>query len=1084
MAYSELAAISNFSFLRGASHPAELVERAKALGHQAVGIADHNTLAGIVRAHTAARELDMRLIVGARLILTDGPDIICYPTDRTSYGRLSRLLSMGKMRAAKGECQISMRDVIAYSEGQVLIICPNLAPDDGIEDQLAFLARHLRGTTYLAIRSDYQGETRARMAKWIELGRQAGLPPLAVNDVLYHEAERRPLQDVLTSIREHLPVQKMGRQLEMHAERHLKAPDEMARLFRDWPEALSNISRVLEMCRFSLDEVGYDYPDEPVPQGKTPQEHLQDLTWKGADWRYPDGVPEHIKASLRRELRLIEELNYAPYFLTVNDIVAWARKQDILCQGRGSAANSAVCFCLGITSVNPLDTQLLFERFLSKERREPPDIDVDFEHERREEVMQYIYQRYGRHRAALTATVICYRPRSAIREVCKALGLSEDISSALAGTVWGSWGKGLVAEHIRKVGLDPTNPMLRRAILLARQLIGFPRHLSQHVGGFVLTRDHLVDTVPIGNAAMKDRTFIEWDKDDLSALNIMKVDVLALGMLTCIRKAFDMMRLHKDVHHTLASIPADDKATYDMLCEGDSLGVFQVESRAQMNMLPRLLPRRYYDLVIQVAIVRPGPIQGDMVHPYLRRRKGREKISYPSPSPEHGDPDELKKILGRTLGVPLFQEQAMQIAMDAAKFTADEANGLRKSMATFRKNGTISNYEERMVNRMIDRGYAPDFAKRCFDQIKGFGDYGFPESHAASFAHLVYASSWIKCHHPDIFCAALLNSQPMGFYAPAQIARDAREHGVEVRPVDVNYSQWDNILEPDKTGGWAVRLGFRQVDGVSEAEIEALIAARGGGYDTPAALRQRARLRHQTLEFLAAADAFGSMDLSRRDALWAVKGQARGRGLPLFEASEVAEHGVEAKVELPEMPMSEHVLQDYQTTRLSLKAHPMHFLRQKYAEAGVLTTQAAVTGPPGRRVDVAGVVLVRQRPGSANGVFFITIEDETGIANLVVWPKIGELYRPVVMGARILMVRGRIQRADNVTHVVADQLFDRTEDLTSLTEHAQTDPLKNAIARADEVIRPVPERRGPGARGPSHRHPRDVRIIPKSRDFH
>lgn len=1084
MAYSELAAVSNFSFLRGASHPAELVSQAKALGHQAVGIADHNTLAGIVRAHSAAEEHDVRLLVGARLILTDGPDIICYPQDRRAYGRLSRLLSMGKMRAEKGDCILSMADVIAYSSGQVMIVCPPDQPGEELPDKLAYLASNLRSRAYFGVRSAYQGSNRAKIAELVTMGKTAGLPPIAINEALYHAADRRPLQDVITCIREHVPIQKAGRLLEANAERHLKAPEEMERLFKDWPEALANIEAVLEACTFSLNEVGYEYPDEPVPKGKTPQAHLEDLSWKGAAWRYPEGVPHNITKAIRKELKLIDELNYAPYFLTVNDIVAWAREQKILCQGRGSAANSAVCFCLGITSVNPLDTQLLFERFLSKERKEPPDIDVDFEHERREEVMQYIYQRYGRHRAALTATVICYRPRSAIREVCKALGLSEDISSALAGTVWGSWGKGLVAEHIRKVGLDPANPMIRRAILLAQQIIGFPRHLSQHVGGFVLTRDHLVETVPIGNAAMEDRTFIEWDKDDLSALNIMKVDVLALGMLTCIRKAFEMMALHKSLKHNLASIPADDTATYDMLCEGDSLGVFQVESRAQMNMLPRLLPRRYYDLVIQVAIVRPGPIQGDMVHPYLRRRKGRETITYPSPASEHGPPDELKKILGRTLGVPLFQEQAMQIAMDAAKFTADEANGLRKSMATFRKNGTISNYEERMVSRMIARGYEPGFAKRCFDQIKGFGDYGFPESHAASFAHLVYASSWIKCHHPEIFCAALLNSQPMGFYAPAQIVRDAREHGVDVRPVDVNYSQWDNILEPGDNGAWAVRLGFRQIDGVSESEISALLSARGSGYATPNEVRQRAGLRHQTLEFLAAADAFDSMGLSRREALWAVKGQARGRGLPLFEAAEVAEHGEEGKVILPTMPMSEHVLQDYQTTRLSLKAHPLDFLRKAYGEMGIRTTRDATSAPNGCKVDVAGVVLVRQRPGSANGVFFITIEDETGIANLVVWPKIGELYRPIVMGARILLVRGRIQRADNVTHVVADQLFDRTDDLSRLTEHAQNDPLKNAIARADEVIRPVPERRGPGARSAGHGHPRNVRIIPNSRDFH
>uniref|UniRef100_UPI0026038867 error-prone DNA polymerase n=1 Tax=Henriciella sp. TaxID=1968823 RepID=UPI0026038867 len=701
-------------------------------------------------------------------------------------------------------------------------------------------------------------------------------------------------------------------------------------------------------------------------------------------------------------------------------------------------------------------------------------------HERREEVIQYVYRRYGRHKAALTATVICYRPRSAVREVCKALGLSEDIASALAGTIWGSWGTDIDTKQIRQAGLDPDNLTIRRTIILTRQLIGFPRHLSQHVGGFVLTRTPLVETVPIGNAAMEERTFIEWDKDDIDALGLMKVDVLALGMLTCIRKAFNLLKLHKRIAHTLASIPPDDSATYDMLCEGDSLGVFQVESRAQMNMLPRLRPRTFYDLVIEVAIVRPGPIQGDMVHPYLRRRKGLEKVSYPSPAPEEGPPDELERILSRTLGVPLFQEQAMQISIDAAHFSPDEANGLRRAMATFRKVGTIQNYEEMMVSRMAARGYERAFAQRCFDQVKGFGEYGFPESHAASFALLVYVSSWLKCHHPDVFCAALLNSQPMGFYAPAQIVRDAREHGVEVRAVDVNLSDWDNILEPAEGGNYAVRLGFRQVDGLREDEMEALMAARGAGFERPEDIRPRTSISRRAMELLAAADAFGSMELDRRRALWAVRGEAPGQSLPLFAAADAADQGNEAETRLPQMPASEHVLQDYQTTRLSLKDHPISFLRERYKGFGLMTTQEAVTRRNGARVRTAGVVLVRQRPGSANGVYFVTLEDETGIANTVIWPRTGELYRAALMSARIMLINGRVQRADNVTHIVAAQLIDLTSDLNLLTEDAQNDPLRHTVARADEVRRPIPEWKSQ----PGGRHPRNARIIPASRDFH
>ncbi|MFN7054014.1 error-prone DNA polymerase [Hyphomonas sp.] len=1085
-AYAELAVMSNFSFLCGASHAEELVRRAAALGLSAIGIADRNTLAGVVRAHVAAKAAGLRLLVGARLAPRDGSEIIAYPMDRPAYGRLSRLLSEGKLRAEKGACDLSLADILAASEGMILITLPpdGLTPD--FRRQLETIAQAAAGRAYLGARYSYAGRNRERLGRLAEVSAASGAPMVAINDVLYHAPERRPLQDVLTCIREHCTIETAGYRLEANAERHLKGPEEMARLFRGFEPALRRTQEIAARCGFSLDELSYEYPDEPVPPGMTPQAHLEELTWAGAAARYPGGIPDKVSVQLRRELRIISDLRYAPYFLTVHDIVAWARAQGILCQGRGSAANSAVCYCLGITSVDPALSNLLFERFLSPERKEPPDIDVDFEHERREEVIQYVYGRYGRHRAALAATVITYRSRSAIREVCKALGLSEDISAALASTVWGSWSDGLPDKRIAEAGLDPANPMIRRAVQLARQLMGFPRHLSQHVGGFVLTRGALIETVPIGNAAMEARTFIEWDKDDIDALGIMKVDVLALGMLTCIRKAFEMLAAHKGIRHDLASLPPDDPDTYDMLCRADSLGVFQVESRAQMAMLPRLKPQTFYDLVIEVAIVRPGPIQGNMVHPYLRRRKGDEAVSFPRPSPEAGPPDELEAILSRTLGVPLFQEQAMQIAIDAARFSPAEANGLRRAMATFRNVGTIHHYEENFVSRMIARGYEPAFAKACFDQIKGFGEYGFPESHAASFALLVYVSSWIKCHHPDVFCAALLNSQPMGFYAPAQIVRDAKEHGVEVRPADVNLSDWDNTLEPCEggRGHLAVRLGLRQLSGLAEADMRRLVALRGGGYETPEALLRRTGLGRSVAEQLAAADAFASMGLSRRQALWQVRGEAAGGALPLFAATDTASQGMEAGTRLPVSPPSEEVIQDYQAIRLSLKDHPMRFLREVYAGRGIVTTAEATGARSGRRVRTSGLVLVRQQPGTASGVVFITIEDETGVANLIVWPSVKERFRGVIMRARLLQVKGKVQTADNVTHIIAEELIDCSADLSLLSEDTLRDPVRGVLARPDEVARPPDERRGQGGRRSTARHPRDVRIIPRSRDFH
>ncbi|WP_266034285.1 error-prone DNA polymerase, partial [Brucella intermedia] len=870
--FFEMAAASNFSFLCGASHPQELVLQAHALGLSGIGIADRNTLAGVVRAHAAWKEFrdksDFRLFIGCRLSFTDGtPDMVVYPRDRAAYGQLCRLLTEGKTRAAtKGECHLEWSDLLFRARQFQIAVFPPEDDRPDFADRLADIAKAAPGSVWLALAMPHQGQDGRRAERIARFAAEANVPLIATNDVLYHHPDRRALQDVLTATRHYTTVFAAGQLLEKNAERHLKPPREMLRLFRDYPEAVAATADFAAPITFRLDELKYAYPDEPIPPGKTARQHLHDLTWQGAARHYgADTIPPKVQALINKELALIAQLQYEPYFLTVYDIVNYARGEGILCQGRGSAANSVVCFCLGITGVNPTEVDLLFERFISAERQEPPDIDVDFEHERREEVMQYVYDRYSRDRAAIVATVISYRSRSAIRDVGKALGLTEDVTAALANTVWGISGGGIDKQHIRQAGLDPENPIIRRAVELAITLIGFPRHLSQHVGGFVLTRDRLDETVPIGPAAMRDRSFIEWDKDDIDEVGLMKVDVLSLGMLTCIRKALDLIHQHKPQLYggeklTLANLPREDKRVYDMLCTGDSLGVFQVESRAQMNMLPRLKPREFYDLVIEVAIVRPGPIQGDMVHPYLRRRNKEEPSTLPSPAPEHGPPDELRQILGKTKGVPLFQEQAMRIAMEAAKFTPDEANQLRRAMATFRKMGTIHTMEQKMIDGMVRRGYDRTFAENCFNQIKGFGEYGFPESHAASFAHLVYISAWLKCHHPEVFAAALLNSQPMGFYAPAQIVRDAREHGVTVLPVDVNFSQWDNILEETPDIHLALRLGFRQIDGFSKRDTELLIADRQEPYRTIEDMHRRLRLDRRAFTLLADADAFGSLD--------------------------------------------------------------------------------------------------------------------------------------------------------------------------------------------------------------------------------
>ena len=1232
--FVELGLVSCFSFLRGASDAVDLVLAARRLGYDAIGIADANTMAGVVRIHTEAKTLKLRPLIGCRIETVEGLAFLAYPRNRAAYGRLCRLISAGRMATldgewqAKGACDIDLAMLAAHSEDVQLILVPprdleqrytvavpsNVVsltsrepPVDAplrtimkpFEQLIPHIADRLPTLSHIAASYLHIGDDVVRIERLDALAKANGLSILATNDVHYATPDRRPLQDVMTAIRHKTTVSAAGHLLHGNAERYLKSPETMVRLFKRWPHAIAAARGVADSCDFSLDDLSYEYPEEIYPDGMTPQEFLESETWWGAEDRYPSGVPDHIVDTLERELALIAKLDLARYFLTIKDIVDFARygvDPPILCQGRGSAANSAVCYCLGITNVDPAKHQLLFDRFISEERKEPPDIDVDFEHERREEVIQYLYRKYGRHRAGLCATVIHYRPRMAIREVGKAMGLTEDVTAALAKTVWGGWGKEISERHAQETGMDVTDPHLKRVLKLTEQMIGMPRHLSQHVGGFILTEGALTATVPIGNGAMPDRSFIEWDKDDIEALGILKVDVLALGMLTCIRKCLDLLENHHEKSLTLANVPREDPETYAMLRKGDSLGVFQVESRAQMNMLPRLRPREFYDLVIQVAIVRPGPIQGDMVHPYLKRRRGAEQVVIPAPGPEHGPPDELSSILERTLGVPIFQEQAMKIALDAAKFSSREANRLRKAMATFRSRGMVDELQDMMVERMVGRGYDRDFAQRCFNQIRGFGEYGFPESHAASFAHLVYVSSWLKCHFPAAFGCALLNSQPMGFYAPAQIVRDASEHGVRVLAADVNLSDWDCTLESSEEdldsrgdaearrgsvrsqrhGGTegsyreaassvrdetdcgsaadlsspcprasvsenpssslrasasprdpladqgrldrhiALRLGLRQIDGLPEAVAARIVAERveNGPYRDVAELRDRAKIGPAHIERLASADCFGSMGLSRRQALWDARSLIGAPDLPLFAHAAARDEGAEkGRTALPHMPLSEEVVADYQTTRLSLKAHPMAFLRASLAERGFVRACDLRARKFRSMVHVAGVVLIRQRPGSAKGVCFITLEDETGVINLVVWPDLKEKQRRVVMGARLMEVRGRVEYDDEVIHVIAHHMTDATEELHKLSD----DMLNAPVARADHVSNPLPSsfsakfnprddlregaddpykpvepweeppagNRECGFHGPqSGGHPRDVRIIPKSRDFH
>jgi len=944
MSYTELQVTSNFSFLRGASHPEELVEHAVTSGYDSIAITDRNSLAGIVRAHAAAKKAGIRIIVGCRLDLKDGPALLAYPTSMKAYSQLCNLLTTGNRRAEKGECHLYKADVFHYAKGLKFIAIPPVALNElfdfdiSFSDALKEYSEVFGNDLYLAASRRYQGDDGKYLYRLSQLSNRFHIPLVATNDVHYHVPGRRQLQDIVACIREKCTIHTAGFLLHPNAERYLKPIGEMLRLFRQYPDAIRRTQEIADTCQFSLDELKYEYPEEITNEGRSPQEELSFLTWQGAHQRYGKSIPGKTIAAIHHELAFIEQMNYAAYFLTVYDIVRFAREQSILCQGRGSAANSTVCYCLGITSVDPTKFELLFERFISSARNEPPDIDVDFEHERREEVIQYIYEKYGRERAAIVATVTQQHQKGAIRDVAKAMGLSVDTINRLSGSVWEFTDEWFEGKRLEEQGLNPADKHLRKVLQLTREFMGFPRQLGQHTGGFVITRGKLSDLCPILNARMENRTCIEWNKDDIDALGFMKIDVLALGMLTCIRKAFDLARQHYALDLTLANIPQDDADVYEMICHADTIGVFQIESRAQQSMLPRLKPRTFYDLVIEVAIVRPGPIQGDMVHPYLRRRNKEELVEYPS--------RELEEILGRTLGVPLFQEQAMKIAIVAAGFTPAEADELRRSMATFKAFGRVTQFKEKLINGMSQRGYTLEYAHRVFKQLEGFGSYGFPESHAASFALLVYVSSWIKYYYPDVFGCAIINSMPMGFYQPAQLVMDAQKHGVEVRPVDINYSNWDNKLE-EKAGKYcALRLGFRQVKGLREDEIKILTAARNKMYDTMNELRDTGFSEAALLK-LADADAFRSIGLDRRQALW--EAYTKDRPVALF-SNQPHENTKEENVTLPVMSKSEHVVQDYASTSLSLKAHPVSFVREKLQDMHILSTRDLSSAKNGQKV--------------------------------------------------------------------------------------------------------------------------------------
>jgi len=1046
MSYAELQVTSNFSFLRGASHPEELVEQAAAYHYSAIAITDHNTLAGVVRAHVAAKARGIKFITACCLDLLDGASLLAYPTDKEAYGRLCSLLTKGNFRTEKGKCALYKADVYEARKGiKFIIVSPaslkhDLDFDESFKKTIEEYHEVFDKDLYMACTRSYQGDDHKRFFRLSQLGKSLGIPLMATNDVHYHHPARRQLQDVLTCVREKCTIQNAGFLLHKNSERYLKPIDEMVRLFNYYPDAIGRTRELAEACQFTLDSLNYTTPDELTNDGRTLQEKLTETTWQCAKEKYGDNIPKRIIANINHELRFIEQMNYAYFFLQVYDFVCFAKQEKILFQGRGSAANSSVCYCLGITSVNPEKFELLFERFISAERLEPPDIDVDFEHERREEVMQYIFNKYGRHRAAIVATVTQQHQKGSVRDVAKAMGLSLDAVNRLSASISGFGDEWFDKEKLAENGFNPKDKLLRKVLELTSQYLGFPRQLGQHTGGFVITQEDLSNICPILNARMVDRTCIEWNKDDIDALGFPKVDVLALGMLTCIRKAFDLAKQHYGLNLTLDNVPQDDSAVYEMICHADTIGVFQIESRAQQAMLPRLKPQKFYDLVIEVAIVRPGPIQGDMVHPYLKRRNGEEPVEYPS--------KELEEILKRTLGVPLFQEQAMKIAIVAASFTPTEADALRKSMATFKAQGLISKFKEKLINGMIKNGYTEEYAQRVYRQLEGFGSYGFPESHAASFAHLVYISSWIKCHYPDIFCCALLNSQPMGFYQPAQIVADARNHKVEVRPIDINYSAWDNLLEEKANKYHAIRLGFRQIRGMNKEEMELLISLRKEFYASIQQLRDIG-LSPSALEILADADAFRSIGLDRRQALWQVSASHdQPTGIFRGQQFNVEE---EKKVSLPEMALSEHVVHDYASTSLSLKAHPVSFIREKLKMLHISATAELSRLHDGDPIKVAGLVLVRQRPGTAKGICFITIEDETGCANLVVFPNIFKQFHKEVLQSRLLMVEGKLQIEGEVIHVIVSACYDLSKLLQHLAISKDHDPPVLTLSRADQT---------------------------------
>lgn len=1081
MEYAELHCLSNFSFLEGASHAEELVQQAALQGLKAITVTDRNTLAGVVRGYAAAKNIDIQYIVGAQLDFQDAPSLVCLPTDLAAYSRLSQLVSLGRRRAPKGQCEIYWADLVERIEGQQIILLAPRKPDAAFIERMTALRDLIGDNLSLGVSNLMRGRDRQRIAVWAVVAREAGVALVAINSVLYHHPSRSRLQDVLVATRHKCTVEELGVRAEPNSERYIKSPEQMARLFRDYPEAIARTVEIAGRCKFSLSEIKYVYPEESRGQSDTPQAELERLTWKGARIRYPNGIPDKVRDQILHELKLIAQLDYPSYFLTVQDIVKFARSKGILCQGRGSAANSAVCYALGVTSVDPACQDVLFERFISAERNEPPDIDIDFGHSRREEVIQYIYNRYGRDRAGLAAVTISFRTKLAVRTVGRALGMSLDTLASIAKTIhW--WSKERYSEaSLRDAGINPDSPLVRTVVELANQLVGFPRHLSQHPGGFVITNGPLADLVPVENARMADRTIVQWDKDDLDQLGLLKVDILGLGMLTCLDKAFQLVSQHYGRTYNLANIPQDDVATYDMICAADTIGVFQIESRAQMSTLPVMRPRNYYDLVVEVAIIRPGPITGGMVHPYLRRRQGLEKVTYPS--------EELKSVLGKTMGVLLFQEQAMKLAVVAAGFTPGESDQLRRAMATFRNVGTIHTFEERFITGMVNRGYTQEFAENIFKQIRGFGSYGFPESHAASFALLAYASSWLKCHYPAAFTAAILNSQPMGFYSTSRLIIDAKDHGVEVRDIDVNYSYWDNTLEPASgKHGHALRLGFREIRGFKQEDADRLVEARDGSYSAIREIWRRGKLNKAALTLLAKADAFGSLGLDRRSADWAIRALS-DKELPLFDFAEtVSPNGnqsiddiIEEEVALPRMPMGENVIADFRYKGHSNRPHPLKLLRHRLHDHGIVTARDLESIPDGKRVRIAGLVQVRQRPGTASGVIFATLQDESGDSNAIIWPTVFDKYRRETLGSKLMIIEGKVQKRVVVMdgaeqkkiatiHVIADKIENGNEYLGELGD-IDIDADFNILSKADEMKSPP-------------RQPKEVLVaLPDSRDF-